>query len=492
MLDATAIGEVAIGETSSSGGGGGGGGGLTTLTDFLLGGVPLGVNALGEFTETSSGANLVVDTITVSIDAQDVTLYFNNPIGAFYTLTADVLSITINAQATLLYFIRSIAADTAAINISMQNVSFFLSGGGSIIDGVLGDSFQLSSASATAFGMKLQESLAVSGAMSGQRVWSIVEHLLLTGTVATNSLTGWRLNEILTIASQIQFGRPLTLHETLNITPVLTALQAVNLAERLLIAPALVPETHFSLTIAEALSLSVPMFEFFKGFDLSDSFTLTGTTAAQLKAGAIVTEHLNLSLTDTHQLLISALLDDEIELADVDVLNLILRGDLSETLELRAAYVSPGGTLATWVMNTRNSAVTEYSNYGFNSFAKLGNKYIGASRAGLYELDGPSDDGADLTWQLKSGFTQFNGSRRNGFKAIYLAMRGEGEYVLKLDTADGKHYGYKIRAHDGATTKIPVGKGLQARYWSFELIGIGARSELDGLEFVPLRMNRRV
>jgi hypothetical protein len=61
-------------------------------------------------------------------------------------------------------------------------------------------------------------------------------------------------------------------------------------------------------------------------------------------------------------------------------------------------------------------------------------------------------------------------------KDVYLGLRGAGDYVLKIITADGKTYIYAVNAKDAATTKVTVGKGLQGA-----LLGVRADQHRSGL-----------
>ena len=146
----------------------------------------------------------------------------------------------------------------------------------------------------------------------------------------------------------------------------------------------------------------------------------------------------------------------------------------------------------TWAVNTNTGAVTEYTNYDFNSFAQMGLKYLGASSNGLYELNGDTDAGTSIIGQLKSGLLQFSGSRFTGFKAAYLGVRGTGDVLLKLVTGDGVTRTYTVTLDSMRTTKVTMGKGIRARYFSFELIGTGQDFDVDTVEFVPIMAQRRV
>ena len=67
-----------------------------------------------------------------------------------------------------------------------------------------------------------------------------------------------------------------------------------------------------------------------------------------------------------------------------------------------------------------------------------------------------------------------------------------GDIILKLDTGDGKTYTYQTVIQDMQSTKVRFGKGLRARYFSFELISTGPDFDLDTVEFLPLVAQRRV
>ncbi len=116
--------------------------------------------------------------------------------------------------------------------------------------------------------------------------------------------------------------------------------------------------------------------------------------------------------------------------------------------------------------NTRTGAVTQYQNYDFNSFAKFSqHRYLAASEAGLYELDGTTDAGTNVISTIQGGIVQFGGSRFSGFKAAYLGVRGAGQWYLKLDAGDGTTHTYLVTAQSMQTTPaahLPIVFGARA------------------------------
>jgi hypothetical protein len=154
--------------------------------------------------------------------------------------------------------------------------------------------------------------------------------------------------------------------------------------------------------------------------------------------------------------------------------------------------VTDGAAGTTWSVNARTGNVTEYTNYGFNSFAPQGNTYLGANEDGLHVLHGDTDGGADIIGHIRSGYLQLGGSRFASVKTVYLGMHAEGTVYLRMVLGDERMTTYRVTAKPMQTTKVPMGKGLRARYFAFELETVGQDFDLDAVEFVPLVMERRV
>ena len=185
-----------------------------------------------------------------------------------------------------------------------------------------------------------------------------------------------------------------------------------------------------------------------------------------------------------------------VDFTDAELLRMIYAGDpLLDGFLISAAYVEPSGGFTTWAVNTRTSAVTEYSNYVFNSFAQMGIQTIGATSKGLYVLSGARDGTANISARMQSGILAIGGAKFTSFKAAYLGMRIDDDgtdVFLKLTAGDGRTYTYAVKPQDMMTTKINFGKGLRSRYFSFELTTSGADFDLDGITFVPIVTQRRV
>lgn len=281
-----------------------------------------------------------------------------------------------------------------------------------------------------------------------------------------------------------------TLVETFTLADVARMFQYVEIVEGLgLTDQVLMPWKVYS-TVAEQMQMADALARYL-GARVDDVVAVIETLARKRRLQPELSQSVTVVDTLSRGFLLRVDASESIEITPSDALKMIFRPTLADAVEIVSFYLDPEG-VTTWAVNLSHGGVSEYTNYNFNSFAQLGNKYIAASEDGLYELDGDDDDGEDIIARVKSGMLQFGKSNYASFKGIYLGVRGDGQYVLKLVTGDDKSYTYQVTARSMTTTKVNVGKGLRARYFSYELISTGQDFDLDSIEFLPLVARRRV
>ena len=319
----------------------------------------------------------------------------------------------------------------------------------------------------------------------------IVDLLRLAPALIANQIASHTLTDGVTLAPDLLVALPLALADTVGTTPVLVAQEVLILAETLGVLPTLAAAASYNLTVTQALAFADSLANFF-GVDASDTVSVAPVLTPAFYSYPALAETIGVAPVLTPTLLARVSIDEGVGITPELAINAIFSGTLLDGVELTAGYVAPDGSFTTWVMNTRTAAVTEYDNFVFNSFAKLGNKYIGASETGLYELLGDDDAGTDIVARIKGGLMQFGGTHLARLKAAYIATRGEEDFVLRIETGDGVIYNYAVSTRDMRSTKVHMGKGQRSRYFSFELISTGADFDLETIEFVPIMVQRRV
>jgi len=147
-------------------------------------------------------------------------------------------------------------------------------------------------------------------------------------------------------------------------------------------------------------------------------------------------------------------------------------------------------------MHTEAQALSQYDNFPFNSFARLGNVYLGASDEGVFAIGGDTDDGAIIAAAARVGISDFGTSLLKRVDRAYIGYRTDGNLIMRVITDEVNQRDYLVEA-SGASglhgNHVRIGRGLRARYWQFEILNQnGADFELNMIELKPTRLHRRI
>lgn len=324
---------------------------------------------------------------------------------------------------------------------------------------------------------------------------ALTELLTLRDTVTFKAITPITVKDAISLSETIGLAYLKAVTDGLTVADIVTVTRAVFVADALgFTDAATLNGSAFNVSIVDAIVANDAL-AWFWGGKFSDAVAFSDRASFLLQIPGIASDSLVVADTVTPVLQIRVIAADNLDISDEATLIGIYTQSLSDSFQFTCALLGPSGDFTTWAINTRTGAVTEYQNYGYNSFAQNGHHYLGASSSGLYQLDGPLDTTTAVVATIKSGSAQFSGSRYTAFDAIYLGCRvsdGANDWLLKLVTGDGRCYVYQFQPLNQRTTKIFVGKGLRARYFTWELITAGEQFDLDDIEFVPIGSKRRV
>lgn len=148
-----------------------------------------------------------------------------------------------------------------------------------------------------------------------------------------------------------------------------------------------------------------------------------------------------------------------------------------------------------WAYNLNTGAGTQYEQFKFNSFGKLGDKYYGLNEAGIYELTGADDAGSDIDAVVTLGKTDFDDSTLKTIPVVYAGARSEREMLMSVDVDQFPQYEYTFIGTTGelAPVRVKLGRGLKGLYWTFEFRNKdGAYMEIDMLDIPAIPTSRKV
>lgn len=317
------------------------------------------------------------------------------------------------------------------------------------------------------------------------------ELLSITTSIGINGIYGRLLTQLMSAGAGLTSSYGQLLADTLELGSTVAIYDLVQIVDAVGLSEAISAGWQANQSISEDIEI-LDVVARFLGVSAEDTLAVVDTVLRRKQMVPTLTQAMEIADVVTRNFLIRVVETDEIEITPEQAIQALYNPVLADALEIVSVYVDPSGGLTAWAVNTTTGAVSEYTNYYFNSYAAMGKKYLGASEEGLFELDGDTDAGDAVIARIKSGNMQFAEGRHASIKGVYIAVRGAGNWVLKIVANDDKTYIYSVSASSMKTTRINIGKGLRARYFSYELISAGQDFDLDSIEFLPIVNSRRV
>lgn len=231
-----------------------------------------------------------------------------------------------------------------------------------------------------------------------------------------------------------------------------------------------------------------------------DGLTLAERVDSAYTAIAAAIERLALGAAASHTYSLTVILRDTFVLNGAASHQAELALQLRDAIGFAASLSFDDGQMIAWTLNTESRGVTRYTNYPFNSFAKIGGHYYGAHSGGLAKIGGPDDMGEPIKARIRLGMSDFGDRRIKSFSEVFIGVATNGQLLLKTiyvdETTGEKNMAiYKVAARPAAAareTRAKVGRGMKAVDWDFELENVdGADFDLQSIEFNPTTTTRR-
>ncbi|HZX81045.1 MAG TPA: hypothetical protein VFE72_08860 [Lysobacter sp.] len=233
---------------------------------------------------------------------------------------------------------------------------------------------------------------------------------------------------------------------------------------------------------------------------LTDTLDFEAAIAEYVAAAEQLVETLELGDVLAGGARIAVVVRDTLELSDTATSTAEVITSIQEHMGFVLRLSLDDGDYLATTINTANKATSGYTNYPFNSFAKLGRTYYGMAPDGIRRLEGPDDAGDPIAARVRLAFTNMGSIAEKRIRAAYLAYTATGDLRVKVTCAgkDGRleSHHYRLAANPGdvpQTGRVKIGEGLKAAYWGFELEAIdGAAFNVDVMEIVPIVLQQKM
>lgn len=125
--------------------------------------------------------------------------------------------------------------------------------------------------------------------------------------------------------------------------------------------------------------------------------------------------------------------------------------------------------MTTIVMNTLNTAVTEYD----WAFQAISPNYA-ADAAGLFALGGADDAGTPIVGEIRTG--KFGGDLKQGLGPVYVGVQGSGAGTLIVE-GESLEWEYPVSVRPSGLSRAEPGLGIDENY-----LAVGYRN-VSGADF---------
>ena len=111
------------------------------------------------------------------------------------------------------------------------------------------------------------------------------------------------------------------------------------------------------------------------------------------------------------------------------------------------------------VVNTMTGAVSEYSNFAFQSITPT----HAGSAGGLFALGGNLDVAAPIVATVTTGKTQWSEQLKKFVTAVYFSLKGSGASSMTV-ISGSTNYTYPFNVNSTGVTRVKPGQGIRENY----------------------------
>lgn len=231
-----------------------------------------------------------------------------------------------------------------------------------------------------------------------------------------------------------------------------------------------------------------------KPLTLSDSIGFSESLLSAL--GLSLSESIGFQETSTADSILIGLLSDSIGFQDTQTSLSILRITLSDSIGFRDTPLASAAQRVVVFAADTGAATTYEFPFSITSVGTWRRTLYLTTAQGLYAMDAETDDGAAVTWEFRSGFSDFGSNLMKRIQDVSVLAHGGTSAILVLVTGEltgKKEFNYPAQ-NWGISSPfgyvIKAGLGPKSVHWQFGMTGVG-RSTLSEIKPSIILLNRR-
>jgi hypothetical protein len=341
----------------------------------------------------------------------------------------------------------------------------------------------------------LNETITLSQSISLNQIAELISELLVNNSITDNSINKESLSVLLDIVNSTY----VTLQGSVSDSVAFTSTFSYLVKQIELISNVIVFAESYS---DKAIFLSI----------ILNTLNLADSASKSLSASISETLIIQQTLLEIHKMvlvLLESITTSEVykdsyvhilnlteSLSTSNTLSSLLLGKsgIEDTFIISIPTASGQDVYLGYVYGPEGKSITTYTNYPFDGSAVFNGKYLFFNKSGLYEYGSSTDDGSIIKSYIKTAGLKFGTSNLKMVPKVYIGYTTDNVCYLKV-SVDGKgEVTYKLnKKTDNLSTKmIEIGKGLVGTYFQFELITEAETFDMETIEFMPIKLSRKL
>lgn len=163
------------------------------------------------------------------------------------------------------------------------------------------------------------------------------------------------------------------------------------------------------------------------------------------------------------------------------------------TLLMEDFLIGTFGNCVTLCINTelgdpQEKAASQFTSYGFNSYAEVAGRYLGAGDSGLYAIEeGKDDSGTDIAAGFAPVMSDFGDSHPKRLRYLDFGYEADGDLQVTVTVDEQCEGTYILEAqkYDQKRRRLAINRNLSGRYWTIKVENLlGCDFSVDTIDAV--------
>lgn len=153
--------------------------------------------------------------------------------------------------------------------------------------------------------------------------------------------------------------------------------------------------------------------------------------------------------------------------------------------------------MTTLAMNLNNQAISQYTNFDYDSMGLLSDTPIGLNENGIQKLEQDSNEGAAILAYFTTGYEDFGRPNQKRIRSFLLGGEANDSVTVTVSTDDGTDSNTFTATFDQDELKLSGSKAFskrsqKARYYQFKIANVsGGQFSIDSLTVVPVVLHTK-